>query len=263
MPRRHSRSPTTTPVAPVSTARATAHEPTAQRVAGVSAETVTVLFPSAWPRRRSPSRPAPPPSPGSPALVGVLERAHHTAVGLARQHRRGHPGLGLVLGVRLARRRPLHLLRRLRDVHRPVALDLLQGVVELVRRVLGVEDLLGVPQPCEGRCWNSPSESRSPNFTLRTFDSCIAVAIAMVAARGGIPRCTAMAVIAAALLAWSGAHENVEPDAVTRHCSPDTRRAQVPHPEHGGGADDRRARRRPAPPPGGAGAASEAAPRRG
>ena len=87
-----------------------------------------------------------------------------------------------------------------------------------------------MPQPCEGRCWNSPSESRSPNFTLRTFDSCIAVAIAIVAARGGIPRCTAMAVIAAALLAWSGAHENVEPDAVTRHCSPDTsaRRCRTP-----------------------------------
>ena len=45
MPRRHSRSPTTTRVAPVSTARATAHDPTAQAWSGVSAETVTVPLP--------------------------------------------------------------------------------------------------------------------------------------------------------------------------------------------------------------------------
>ncbi|KRE61152.1 hypothetical protein ASG78_12480 [Nostocoides sp. Soil756] len=64
-----------------------------------------------------------------------------------------------------------------------------------------------VPHPWEGRCWKSPSESRSPKRTLRTLDSCMAVAMAMEAARGGRPRLTAMAVIAAALLAWSGAQE--------------------------------------------------------
>ena len=47
----------------------------------------------------------------------------------------------------------------------------------------------------------------------------MAVAIAMVAARGGRSRLIAMAVMAAALLAWSGAHWNVEPAAVTSHCS--------------------------------------------
>ena len=57
-------------------------------------------------------------SPGSPGVGRVLERARHPAVGLPRQHRRRHPRLGLVLGVGLAGRRPLHLLGGLGDVHR-------------------------------------------------------------------------------------------------------------------------------------------------
>ncbi len=142
MPRRHSRSPTTTRVAPVSVARATAHAPTAQARSGVVGlhghRGLPLLRRDAEVLLDQGGHLA-----GVAGLGGVLEGAHHSAVGLPGQHRRGHPGLGLVLGVRLTGRRPLHLLRGLRDVHRPVALDLLQGVVELVRRVLGVEDLLG------------------------------------------------------------------------------------------------------------------------
>ena len=69
-----------------------------------------------------------------------------------------------------------------------VAVDLLQRVVEGVGRVHRVADLLVLPQPCEGRCWNSPAESRSPPRRLRRSDSWYAAARAIEAARAGIPR---------------------------------------------------------------------------
>lgn len=62
----------------------------------------------------------------------------------------------------------------------------------------------GVPQPCEGRCWNKPRESRSPWSRLRSADSCIAVASAMVTARSGSPLEIPTAAIVAALEACSG-----------------------------------------------------------
>ncbi len=58
-----------------------------------------------------------------------------------------------------------------------------------------------MPQPWDGRCWKSPSESRSPCSTLTSFDSCIAVATAIVAARSGSPRFTEIATIVAAFSA--------------------------------------------------------------
>ena len=61
-----------------------------------------------------------------------------------------------------------------------------------------------VPQPWDGRCWNSPSESRSPKSMLRSPDSCIAVASAIVTARSGSPREDATAAIVAAFAACSG-----------------------------------------------------------
>ena len=60
-----------------------------------------------------------------------------------------------------------------------------------------------MPQPWDGRCWNRPSESRSPDSRLSSFDSWYAVARAIVAARAGRPRWTAMAVIRAAFSACS------------------------------------------------------------
>ncbi len=62
----------------------------------------------------------------------------------------------------------------------------------------------GVPQPCEGRCWNRPRESRSPWSMLRRLDSWSAVASAMVTARSGRPRAVPTAVIVAAFTACSG-----------------------------------------------------------
>ena len=51
-------------------------------------------------------------------------------------------GVGLVVGVRLGEAGPLHLLGGLGDLHGLVAVDLGQGVVERVGRVVRVEDLL-------------------------------------------------------------------------------------------------------------------------
>ena len=81
----------------------------------------------------------------------------------------------------------------------------------------------GVPQPCEGRCWKRPSESRSPWSMLRSPDSCRAVASAMVTARSGSPREVPTAAIVAAFAACSGVNSYVAPPA--------------------GGRDDRAARR--------------------
>src|SRR5680860_289232 len=49
---------------------------------------------------------------------------------------------------------------------------------------------------------------------LRSFDSWIAVAMPIVAARAGSPRCTEMAAIVAAFAAWSGASECSPPSTV-------------------------------------------------
>ncbi|CCB76691.1 protein of unknown function [Streptantibioticus cattleyicolor NRRL 8057 = DSM 46488] len=74
-----------------------------------------------------------------------------------------------------------------------------------------------VPQPCEGRCWNSPSESRSPPPMLRSFDSCIAVARAMVSARSGRSREAATAPIVAALAACCCRRSSRPPPPRTVH----------------------------------------------
>ncbi len=62
----------------------------------------------------------------------------------------------------------------------------------------------GVPQPCDGRCWNRPRESRSPWSRLRSVDSWSAVASAIVTARSGRFRAVPTAVIVAAFTACSG-----------------------------------------------------------
>ncbi|CAM5659421.1 hypothetical protein SGLAM104S_00652 [Streptomyces glaucescens] len=68
-----------------------------------------------------------------------------------------------------------------------------------------------VPQPCDGRCWKRPSESRSPWSMLRSADSCSAVASAIVTARSGSPRAVPTAVIVAAFTACSGENSYVAP----------------------------------------------------
>ena len=60
-----------------------------------------------------------------------------------------------------------------------------------------------LPQPWEGRCWNSPTESRSPYSMLMSLDSCSAAASAIVTARVGSSRAVATALIVAALAACS------------------------------------------------------------
>jgi hypothetical protein len=55
---------------------------------------------------------------------------------------------------------------------------------------------------------------------LRSFDSWIAVAMAMVAARGGSPRLTAMAVMVAAYPVWTGSKVTLVPSAVAWHLGP-------------------------------------------
>jgi hypothetical protein len=51
----------------------------------------------------------------------------------------------------------------------------------------GFRICVGVPHPCEGRCWNNPSESRSPYARLCRRDSCSAAAIPIVTAWWGRP----------------------------------------------------------------------------
>lgn len=75
----------------------------------------------------------------------------------------------------------------------------------------------GVPQPCEGRCWNRPSESRSPWSRLRSIDSCIEVASAIVSARSGSPLDVATAAIVEAIAACCDSSSMVLPSAVTVH----------------------------------------------
>src|SRR4029453_17276382 len=60
-----------------------------------------------------------------------------------------------------------------------------------------------LPQPWEGRCWNSPTESRSPYSMLMSLDSCNAAARAIVTARVGSFRAVAIALMVAALAACS------------------------------------------------------------
>ena len=161
----------------------------------------------------------------------VLERAADARGRLTRQHGGRDPRLGLVLGVRLTGRRALHLLRGLGDVQVGVAVDL----DEARRRTCssstrGRGSAPRCPSPATGAAGTGRASRGRRTRTLRTLDSCMAVAMAIVAARGGRSRRSAIAVIAAALLAWSGAQPKVVPDAVTRHCSRDTseRRCRTP-----------------------------------
>lgn len=68
-----------------------------------------------------------------------------------------------------------------------------------------------VPQPCEGRCWKRPSESRSPCWMFRSPDSWSAVARAIVTARSGMPRLVPTAEIVAAFTACSGVNSYDSP----------------------------------------------------
>ena len=77
----------------------------------------------------------------------------------------------------------------------------------------------GVPQPWDGRCWKRPSESRSPDSMLYSFDSWYAVASAIVAARAGMPRWTETAVISAAFSACSTLSFTSRPSTVPTHSS--------------------------------------------
>ena len=74
----------------------------------------------------------------------------------------------------------------------------------------------GVPQPCEGRCWNKPSESRSPYRRLCSSDSWSAVASAIVTAWSGMPSCLPTAVIVVAFAACCGSITYVEEPTATR-----------------------------------------------
>src|SRR5215218_2874776 len=76
-----------------------------------------------------------------------------------------------------------------------------------------------VPHPCDGRCWKSPSESRSPYSRLRRSDSWYAAASAIVAARAGSPRRTEIAAMSAALPDCSRSSSTVRPAASARHSS--------------------------------------------
>ncbi len=73
----------------------------------------------------------------------VLPGAGEGLGGVAGQRRGQHPGVGLVVGVRIGVGRALHLLGGDGDLQRPVVTDLLQGVVERVGGEVGVEHLLG------------------------------------------------------------------------------------------------------------------------
>src|SRR6266511_2246172 len=65
---------------------------------------------------------------------------------------------------------------------------------------------VGVPQPCDGRCWNCPTESWSPPGVLVSADSCMAVATAMTQARGGRWSCWPTATMMAALATCALVH---------------------------------------------------------
>src|SRR4051812_13348635 len=62
----------------------------------------------------------------------------------------------------------------------------------------------GVPHPLDGRCWNAPSESKSPWSRLRSPDSCSAVARPTVTAWLGSPMRFAVAAMVVATAACSG-----------------------------------------------------------
>ena len=97
-----------------------------------------------------------------PPLVGI-DPAAERGRAVAAQRRGEGPGVVLVLGVRAGVGRALHPLGGLGDRHRLVAVDLDQARRRTRRsRTSGRCIWLAVPQPCEGRCWNRPTESRSP-----------------------------------------------------------------------------------------------------
>src|SRR6476469_984977 len=92
-----------------------------------------------------------------------------------------------------------------------------------------------VPQPCDGRCWKSPRESRSPCVMLRSFDSWKAVARAIDTARAGIPRRTPTAAMRVAFSACSVDRSTVTPPTSARQPSgsgsgPAPRRTSSPTP---------------------------------
>ena len=110
----------------------------------------------------------------------------------------------------------LHALRGDGQRQPRVAGHLGQVLVELPAAYAGSMISFGVPQPCEGRCWNRPSESRSPCSMLRSADSWSAVARAIVTARSGIPRAVPTAAIVAAFTACSGVNSYGRPVGLAR-----------------------------------------------
>src|SRR5712692_2184187 len=72
-----------------------------------------------------------------------------------------------------------------------------------------------VPQPCDGRCWNTPTESLSPKRRFCSFDSCSAAAYATVTAWAGNASRLATPAIVAATAAWPGSSLNTWPCVFT------------------------------------------------
>ena len=197
----------------------------------------------------APVRPAPRQPVGG--LVDVV--VEHAAEGVPRvagQRGGEHPGVGLVVGVRLGEAGALHLLRRLGDPHRLVAVDLGQRVVERVGRVVRVEDLLAAcPSPARaaagrarasrGRrtrcCRASTPGTPWPARSSRPGPAC--------------PRCTEIAAISAAFSACSTAERRPRARR-PRRCTPrwssrgPTRRTAGTRPRRRP-ASDHQARRRP------------------
>ena len=58
-------------------------------------------------------------------------------------------------------------------------------------------------QPWLGRCWNRPSESRSPNWMLQKRDSCIAAIRVMICALRLPPALRVVVRIAWTLATWA------------------------------------------------------------
>jgi hypothetical protein len=77
-------------------------------------------------------------------------------VGVAGQRGRENPRVGLVVGVRLGEAGALHQLCRLGDPHRVVPVHPRQLVVEGIRGVVGVEDLLRLAPPLRGALLEDP-----------------------------------------------------------------------------------------------------------
>ena len=119
-------------------------------------------------------------------------------------------GRRLVVGVRVGERRALHRLRGLGDRHRLVAVDLGQRVVERVDRVVpGRGSARACPSPGTAAAGTARGSRGRRARCCEIFDSWYAVASAIVAARAGIPRCTATAAMSAAFSACSGSGSTV------------------------------------------------------